>query len=111
MSLAMNIVEIATQNGLAENAGKINMVELEIGSLAGVMVEALTFCFEAATKGTLAEGAALQINDVQAKAKCTKCGTLFFIQSHFDDCPDCGNPAAEIIQGMDLKIISITVDE
>ena len=57
MSLAMNIVDLAVTNARAESAQKINQIELDIGSLAGVMIDSLEFCFEAASKETIAEEA------------------------------------------------------
>lgn len=111
MSLAMNIVEIATNAARAQGGQVINRIEIEVGSLAGVMEEALTFCFAAAAQSTMAAAATLSIIMVEAKARCIDCGEIQPINSFFDDCPSCHGHLMEITQGQDLRVLSITVDE
>ena len=111
MSLAINIVDLAVSKAKSAGGQKINEIELAVGSLAGVMVDALSFCFDAVVKGTLADGARLKIVEKQGKGRCRKCETVFQIESFFDQCPNCDEYLVDVIQGKDLKILSITVDE
>lgn len=107
----MNIIEIASSAAQAQGGKIINRIEVEVGSLAGVMAEALIFCFEAAAQDTIAAGATLAIIPVAAKARCADCGEIQPINSFFDDCPSCQGHLLEIIQGRELRILSINVDE
>lgn len=111
MSLALSIVDLVCAKALAEGAGKINEVEVEVGSLAGVLVEALTFCYEVVVRDTPAAGAELKIVEVQAKGRCRSCQTIFVLESLFAACPACGTYEVEIIQGRDLKVLAIVVNE
>lgn len=111
MSLAMNIVDIALKTAKQSNAEKINAIEIEVGTLAGVMTDALTFCLEAASKNTAAEHAVIEIIKTPGKARCQGCNMEFNIQAYFEECPDCGEFLTDIIQGKDLRVLSITVDE
>jgi len=111
MSLAMNIVDLAVSEANAAGGQKINEIELAVGTLAGVMVDSLTFCFEAVVKGTAAEGARLKITETRGKGKCRNCDQEFEVDSFFAQCPQCGEYMVDIIQGRDLKVVSITVDE
>ena len=111
LSLAMNIVDLAVSEAESAGGQKINEIELEIGNLAGVMVDSLAFCFEAVVKGTLADGAQLKIVETKGKGRCRNCDAVFQIDSFFAHCPQCQEYQVEVIQGKEMKILSITVDE
>jgi hydrogenase nickel incorporation protein HypA/HybF len=67
MTIAMNIVDIVCQKADEEKAVKVNSVDLVIGELSGVMIDSLEFCFEAACKNTIADGAELNIYKINAE--------------------------------------------
>lgn len=56
MSIALNIIELASEAAQAAAAHRISSIELEIGTLAGVMIESLELCFEAAARAGITEG-------------------------------------------------------
>ncbi|MBU0674190.1 MAG: hydrogenase maturation nickel metallochaperone HypA [Proteobacteria bacterium] len=111
MSIAMSIIEQVSATARAEGARKVNTIELMIGPLAGVMTEALTFCFEAAAKDTPAEGAILEIHTTQATGCCLSCGQENEIKAFGDQCPSCNGFLAHTRGGDELRIMAITVDE
>jgi hydrogenase nickel incorporation protein HypA/HybF len=111
MSIAMNIIEIASAAAREERAKAIGSIELEIGTMAGVMIESLEFCFEAAAKGTLAEGAVLAITSIPAEGRCAACNKIAAVDSLAAQCPYCGEYLLSLSTGKDLKIKAITIDE
>jgi len=111
MSIAMNIIELASAAAQAECADSISGIELEIGDLAGVMVESLEFCFEAAAKGTLAEDACLKIVVIPGEAKCMNCQSTSPVNSYGSQCPQCGEWLLNITKGRDLRIRAITIND
>ena len=111
MSIAMNIVELASAAAQAEGAGRIRTIELEIGTLAGVMVESLEFCFEAAARDTLAEGATLSIVSLPATGRCLDCDQVSPMSSLTTQCPHCGAWLLDITTGKELRINAITIDD
>lgn len=58
LGITRNIVAIVEE---AAQGRRVVRVVLEVGKLAGVMPDAITFCFDVVCKGTIAEGAALSI--------------------------------------------------
>lgn len=90
MSIAMNIIEMATEAAETESAHTINTIEVKIGSMSGVMVESLDFCFEAASKNTLAQGARLIIHRITAQGRCPVCDLEFEMDSFGVQCDKCG---------------------
>ena len=61
MSLAEGVLQLVEDGARANAATGVTAVWLEIGALAQVEVEALRFCFDAVTRGTVADGARLEI--------------------------------------------------
>lgn len=103
LSIAQSAIELAEQ---AANGRRIKQITLEIGELAGVSSEALNFCFDLATKDTLAEGAALEICARSGIARCENCQSTFAAPSRLAVC-DCGSFRICFVQGEELNIKSI----
>ena len=110
MSIAINLVELAIQTASQNQAKRINSMALELGTLSGVVREALEFCFESACKGTMADGAILEILPIPAIAHCENCGRQFECNQIADPCPACGEYVFNIQGGKELKLKSVNVD-
>jgi hydrogenase nickel incorporation protein HypA/HybF len=109
-SIALNIVDIASTTAKNASATKINEVEVEIGTLSGVVVEALELALESAAKNTLLENAKIIINKIKARAKCNKCSTEFEPENLIAQCPICNSFDFRIVHGRELQVKSINVD-
>jgi hydrogenase nickel incorporation protein HypA/HybF len=110
LSIAMSIVEICTEEAEKAGAGRVTRVEVEIGSLAGVEPEALSFSWDIATQSTLLEGAPLEIIHTAAMARCKSCSHEFPVDNFFSPCPECQEFGYEIFKGKELQIKSILVE-
>lgn len=110
MSIAINVVEIAEETARKENAKKINEITLELGVLSGVIPDALEFCFESACKGTMAEGAKLDLIQLPANAFCEKCQFPFQSNEMVANCPQCNELIINVQGGRELRVKSINVD-
>ena len=110
LSIAMNIVEIAEENARKEGAKTVTEIELEIGTLSGVVLEALEFAMDSAIKETMLEGAKVKMVTVKGRAKCTECGMLFNTDTAFTPCPGCGNPFSDIVQGKELTVKKLKIE-
>jgi len=64
MSLAMGVLQIVEEAARAQRFRRVRSVLLEIGELSMVEAEAMRFCFDAVSRGTLAEGAVLNVVEV-----------------------------------------------
>ncbi len=111
MSIAMNIVDIACKEAEKDGANSISNIELDVGKLSGVMIDSLNFCYESVCKGTLAEDSTLLINEIPAQANCKKCDYTFEIDSFMALCPQCDSYEVDILQGRELKLRAISVNE
>jgi hydrogenase nickel incorporation protein HypA/HybF len=109
-SIAVDIVDIATSSARKEAATEVKEIEVEIGQLSGVIMEALEFSLEAAVKGTILEKARRNLIIVPGKARCTQCMTEYDTDSLFKPCPKCGTCAPEVIQGRELRVKSLIIE-
>jgi hydrogenase nickel incorporation protein HypA/HybF len=94
----------------AANGRRVLRVTLDIGRLSGVMTDAIRFCFNEVANGTAAEGAMLDIREIDGRACCRHCGAEFATPDLYTAC-DCGALEIERLQGEELMIKSIELEE
>ena len=87
LSIATGIVRIAEENCRKAHADKVDVIELQIGELAGIEKTSLEFAWPMAVKNTKLESAEKEIEWVQGTAKCVECNKRFGIETLFDPCP------------------------
>jgi hydrogenase nickel incorporation protein HypA/HybF len=107
LALTCSIVETVAE---AADGNRVLRVTLVIGKLAGVMTEAIRFCFDEVARGTALDGAALDIVEVEGRARCNDCGAEFAVPDWLTVCP-CGSPDSTRLQGEELTIRSIELEE
>jgi hydrogenase nickel incorporation protein HypA/HybF len=109
MSLCENILGILQDQAASQNFSKVDRICLEVGPLSGVEPEALRFGFDVVTRGSLADGARLDIFEPEATAYCAACDTTAAIKDRFDPCPSCGSHLLQIKTGEELRIKELEV--
>ena len=110
LSIAMNIIEIATEERKKAGGGNIRSVELEVGTLSGVVIDALEFALEVSVKGTVLENARIDIHQVDAQASCNQCGHVFSVEDLFTNCPRCHSYDTQLIRGSELRFRSFMLE-
>jgi len=112
MAIVQSIMEIIEQQAAIHNAKKIVKVSLEFGALTGVMPEAINFGFEVLSKGTITEGAALDIKILPIKFYCFECQKEVTLEQYQPFCPVCSSASVQIIQGRDeMRIASLEIED
>ena len=109
MGLAESMLEIVESTARKAGAGRVTNVRLEIGTLSQVAPEALRFCFDVVTRGSLAEGATLDIDTVPGEAWCMPCGETVPLHQVGDPCPHCGSFHLAVTRGEDMRVKDIAV--
>lgn len=107
LSLMEAVRDLALEQARAHGGGRIAVIRLRIGSLAGVEPEALRFAHGVVTAGTAAEGAALQIEAVPARFHCEPCGQPFEAPQGDCLCPRCGAFSRRLLQGRELELAAL----
>ena len=109
MSLADGVARIIEDQAKEHGFEKVLVVRLEIGQLAHVDPDALSFCFSAVVKDTVAEGAKLVIERAQGLVWCFSCATQVAIKAWGEACPSCGSFDLKDSGGQDMRILDLEV--
>lgn len=110
LSIAMSIVEMATEESERRGGAQIHAVYLKLGHLSGVVKDALLFSYDVACEGTPLEGSRLVIEEVPVTVYCPDCQsqrTLVSIQHFY--CPVCGTPTPQVTQGKELEVVALEI--
>ena len=111
MGICDGIVRAAVEAAEQAGATRINSIEVTVGELTEIVEEPLQFAFDVLRKGTLAEEATLSVSFIAAKSQCADCSAEFG-HSRFDaKCPECGSFMVQLLQGRELRIDAIDIDE
>ena len=106
MSVANGLLSILQAQAKAHGIARISRVRVKVGRLRGIDARQLRLAFEALAEGGLADGAALEGEEIAAKARCRACGAVWRAPDYRFDCPECAAADAEILEGRELFIES-----
>ncbi len=109
LALAEGVLQICEDHAKRANAEKVVIVRVLIGALSHVDPDALSFSFSAVIPGTLAEGAALEIERIPGKAWCHDCMKEVAIAFLGDACPTCSGFKLQVIAGEEMRVKEIEV--
>ena len=107
MSIAESVLGIVTDTARRAGLARVNAVRLEIGALAAVEVHSLRFCFDSVTRGSVADGAELEIDELPGAAWCFACNGPVTIAARTDDCPACGGARLQVTGGEQMRVKDI----
>jgi hydrogenase nickel incorporation protein HypA/HybF len=110
LSLCEGVLQVLEEQARVQHYTRVKTVWLEIGTLAGVEAEAMRFGFEVVTRGTLAEGARLEIIELPGEARCLVCHEMVQVRERYDACPECGGYPLRIRGGDALRIKELEVE-
>ncbi len=111
LSIVRHLVTVATEAAQRSQAVRVTSVRLRVGALSCVQREALEFCYEMVTEGTMLEGSRLTIVEVSVEVYCPACSVqsrLVSVQRF--RCPRCDQPTADIRCGKELELESIEIE-
>jgi hydrogenase nickel incorporation protein HypA/HybF len=110
MSVAHGLLSILQDQAKARGIDRISRVRVKVGRLRGIDARQLRLAFEALAEGGLAEGAALDVEEIVAKARCRACGAVWRAPDYRFECPDCASADSEIVEGRELFIESFDAE-
>ena len=108
LSIAESVVQIASRHA---NGRRVTKVCLKVGHLRQVVPSALAFSFELVAQDTPVDGATLELEEVPATGLCRECGAESRLESFPLQCGACGGFDLEIIEGEELYVESLEMEE
>ena len=76
MAITQSVVDAVCEHAAGR---RVHSVKVEVGALCAVVPDAMQFCFELATEGTVADGARLDLDVRPGAARCRSCGAALRI--------------------------------
>ena len=105
LGITRSVVAICSEHA---HGSPVRRVTLEIGELSAVLPESVRFCFDVCAKGTLLEGASLEIIEVPGAALCRDCGAEVRLSRPYGRCV-CGSANLRLVAGEELNIREMEV--
>jgi hydrogenase nickel incorporation protein HypA/HybF len=99
LSIATAVVDACVERAAG---ARVLRVRVEIGQLAAVLPDALRFCFDVCARGTLLEGAELDIDETPGRAVCGMCGVAVALTVPHGTCA-CGG-ILRVVAGEELRL-------
>ncbi|GAB2691259.1 hydrogenase maturation nickel metallochaperone HypA [Kitasatospora kifunensis] len=108
MSIALAVIEQVERAAVEHGARGVESVRLLVGELAGVVPQALDFCYELACADTVLAGSTLTVESVEGRARCADCGHEWAVGMPPDlGCPGCSGARVELLGGRELQILQV----
>ncbi len=110
LSIALSIVEGASEEAAKHDGAKVEAVHLRLGKLSGVVKDALLFSWEIACQGRSLENSRLEIEEMPVVVFCEKCAenqTLAAINNFV--CPVCYSVVSKVVSGRELQVTALEI--
>jgi hydrogenase nickel incorporation protein HypA/HybF len=111
LAIAESIINSVLDEAERRSLGHIRKIVVKIGALTDIVPDALQFGFEVASADTGLAETQLEIKTVPISGKCNICGKVFDIEEYLFACPACHSFDIEMMQGNELDIDYIEVDD
>ena len=110
LSIAEELVRVIHEELRAHPNARLKTAHVRIGSLRLIEPLTLECCFEATTRDLPWAGAQLQIEQVEAMARCEACRLEFTVEHNWFECPQCGLTGAELLRGNELQLVGLAIE-
>ena len=111
LSVAMSLVEMALEEG-ERQGGRVSVVHLRLGVMAGVVKDALLFSYEVACQDTPLAGSELVIQEMPLVVYCPYCDMQRVLATAYSfTCTACGTPTPEIRGGKELELVALEIEQ
>lgn len=108
LAIMQSVVNVCEQEAARQGFGRVERIALAIGSVSGIVPACLEDFFPIAAKGTVAEGAKLEMRSIPAAIECPDCGYKGEIKG--SACPGCGGFGYRLTAGREFYIDSLEVE-
>jgi hydrogenase nickel incorporation protein HypA/HybF len=117
-SISSEIVRTVQETTKKNNGKKVLSIQLEIGELALLNVEQVTFWIHELFKGSAAEGAKVRVKTIKAYITCESCGYKGGINLDQQDpfrhlvpysCPKCASFGIKVEKGRECTVRRIQI--
>lgn len=110
LAITESLIDLINREAGDKGFQKVLTISLRVGEYSGLVPDCIREFFPIAAKGTLAEGAELDIRSVPAAFRCLECGYAGPVSRKAACCPDCGSTAIRMTAGREFFVESLKVE-
>ncbi len=110
-SIVDSLLHLAEEHASKHNAKKVTKLEIKIGVLSGVEPELLQTAFDTFKEGTICEESEFIMKIQPVVVKCQNCGFEGELSKDEYLCPKCQSAEIKIIDGEDMYLMSLELEE
>ena len=110
LAVTEDLLRLAVDHGTKAGARRVTALHLSIGQLSSCMGDSVQFYWDIVSRGTICEGARLELRRVPASVFCLDCrerrapGPVLIV------CRRCSSPRVRVTGGTELRLDAIDVD-
>lgn len=105
-----SLIGLINAEAKAKGFKKVLGIRLSVGEYSGIIPECIREFFPVAAKGSIAEGAELEIESLPAAFRCLGCGYEGAIDRKSACCPMCGGVSVRMTAGREFFVESLKVE-
>lgn len=110
LSIVEGILGVVIPRAQEHDVERITLIKLKIGEMSGIVPSCVHEYFKVAARGTIAEGARIDIESIPVTMECRNCGHKGTIKRGMYTCPSCGSPNFRIVGGNEYFVDSIEAE-
>ncbi|MCG3138261.1 MAG: Hydrogenase maturation factor HybF [Phycisphaerae bacterium] len=109
--LAQELLNQVLQSVSDHPDAKVCAVEIEVGPMKQIVLEAMELAWRSVVEGSLADQSVLHQVEVPITAQCRNCTRTFEAAIDSYQCPECRQADVQIMKGHEIILKSITLEE
>lgn len=110
LSIAENILEIASRSGKNAGASRVTKIYITIGRLSSIVDDSVQFYWDIIAKDTICQGSQLLFTRLPARLLCLDCEAEYTLESELTPCPNCDSAQVKILSGEEFQLDSIEIE-
>jgi len=111
MSIVEALLETVRDELRSHPGAGVQTVRVRVGALRLIEPAVLQFCYEAAVRDSSLATSRMEIQSVEASARCDVCSLEFPVEENWFECPRCRSLNARLLKGDELLLTSVEIEE
>lgn len=110
MAIVQSMLDIALRAGNDAGAKRIKAVRVKMGEYSDVVPVIMREYFAVAARGTIAEGAEIEITRIPVTMRCRACGWQGRVDKLHIQCGACGGTQLSLLSGREFYVESLEAE-
>ena len=110
LAITEGVIAIVNSEAEKQHFTKVLSITLKVGEYSGIIPDCVREFFPIASAGSIAEGAELEIEPIEAEFKCLDCSYSGKIERSSAACPECGSTLLKMTKGREFYVENIKVE-